>query len=54
MKIVLLNRIFLKIRCRAGPNCRAFIINYSKHSCVGIGYDSETSGISMVATDERM
>jgi hypothetical protein len=40
-------------RCRAGPKCRAFLINYDKHMCTGMDYDSLNRGASIVSTLER-
>ncbi|CAG2117082.1 unnamed protein product, partial [Medioppia subpectinata] len=40
-------------RCRAGPKCRAFLINYDKHMCTGMDYDSLNRGASIVNTQER-
>uniref|UniRef100_T1KJV3 ZP domain-containing protein n=1 Tax=Tetranychus urticae TaxID=32264 RepID=T1KJV3_TETUR len=40
-------------RCRAGPNCRAFVLNYEKHACMGMGYDSNSRSTSIIATSER-
>jgi len=40
-------------RCRAGPNCRAFLINYNRHTCLGMGYDNNNRGSSIIATTER-
>ena len=40
-------------RCRAGPKCRAFLINYDKHSCTGMDYESLNRGASLVNTLEK-
>lgn len=40
-------------RCRSAPNCRAFLLNYSKSLCLALNFENDNRASSIISTSEQ-